>query len=162
MKHVLILGALWGLGLTVAQAATPSPQFLGTWELELAKAPPPAGGPQTPAPKSITQIIKDAGDGRWSSEVVLEMPDGSQRSQPAVVFTLDGKPSPLTGDLTLVVLFPDPRTAAATTVDHGLPVSTETYTLSANGRQMVHVLDTTGPDGNPIHLTQTFNKKKGS
>ena len=159
---MFVLGAICCSWLAAAQAAAPSPQFLGTWEMDLSKTdpqPPPTGDPKT-TPKSVTVTVKDAGGGKWSSELVNEMADGTKYPQPATTFNLDGTPSPATGDVTLVVTFPDPSTAVVTAVQNGQPVSTETYKLSADGKQMVSVLDTIGPDGNPFHMTQTYNKKK--
>lgn len=165
MKQTLmmfVVGVICCSWLGAAQAAIPSPQFLGTWEMDLSKTdplPPATGDPKT-TPKSVTLTVKDAGGGKWSAEIVNEMADGAKYPQPATSLSLDGTPTPSSGDVSLVLTIPDPSTAIITAVVNGQPVSNETYKLSADGKQMFSVEDTIGPDGTPFHTTRTFNKKK--
>jgi hypothetical protein len=155
------IGAIACLWLASAQAAAPNPQFLGTWELDLSKTQPqpPAGDPKM-MPKSITVNVKDLGGGKWTSEMVIEMADGTKQTQPSTPVSIDGTPTAIPNSPIVVTLtFPDKNTGVVNAVRDGTTVSTETYKLSADGKQMVHTTDAIGPDGNQVHMVQILNKK---
>jgi hypothetical protein len=163
MKQKLLMttiGTIAFLWLASAQAAPPNPQFLGTWALDMSKSQPqpPAG---TPGPKSVTVTVRDVGGGKWVSEVVIEMADGTKQSRPATTVSMDGKPvvNPENPDVSITVTSPDSNTVIATVMKDGMTVETNTYKLSADGKQMVHTTDGIGPDGSPMHGTQVLNKK---
>jgi hypothetical protein len=157
------VGAVAGLWLASAQAAVPNPQFLGTWKVDLSTIQPPPEGDPKKAPKSVTVTVKDVGGGKWTTEIVIEMADGTKQTRPPQPpVSVDGKPTPVSGNLTMdsvTLSCPEPNTAVVTALKDGKPVSTETSKLSADGKRMVHTIDATGPDGNPLHITEILNKK---
>jgi hypothetical protein len=160
MTTIAAVAYLW---LASAQAAVPNPQFLGTWEVDLSKTrPPPAGDPKK-VPKSVTVTVKDVGGGKWATEFLIEMGDGTKQTPPPQPpISMDGKVTPVAGNPTLdsvTVNWPDPNTAVVTALKDGMPVSTETSKLSADGKQIVHTIDTTGPNGKWLHFTEILNKK---
>jgi hypothetical protein len=165
MKQKLLIttiGAAACLWLTSAQAASPNPQFLGTWDMDMSTAQPMPGSDPKMAPKSVTVTIKDVGGGKWANEVVIEMADGTKQTRPAVAVSIDGTPTPVSGNQmmdSVTVKFPDPDTAVVTVVKDGKTVATETSKLSSGGRQMVHTVDTTGKDGKPVHTSEMLHKK---
>jgi hypothetical protein len=152
------IGAVACLWLASAQAAAPNPQFLGTWEVDLAKTQP-----QAPVmPKSVTVTVKDVGGGKWASEVVIVTADGKKQTPPPTPVSIDGTPTPVTGNPmadSLTLTAPDKDTAVVIGQKGGKTVITETSKLSADGKQMVHTRDTTGPDGKPVHVVEVLNKK---
>jgi hypothetical protein len=163
MKHKLLmttLGAVVCLWLATAQAATPNPQFLGTWEVDLSKTQPMP--PPGPSPKSVTVTVKDAGGGKWTTEIVTEMPDGTKQTRQQLPVMVDGSTTPISGNGGMdhaVVTWPDPSTAVVTFLKDGKVVQTETSKLSADGKQMLHTVDATRPDGSAFHETEVLNKK---
>lgn len=162
MKRVLLVAiAAAGLSFATANAnAAPSPKFLGSWELDLSKAPPPpAGAP--PAPKSITLVTADAGGGKWKSTISIVGADGKTTTQEST-YTLDGKPNAVTGDAnvdSITVTSPDPNTLVIAESKAGKPVSKVTDKLSADGKQQTATIEGTGPDGKPMTRTETWNRK---
>jgi hypothetical protein len=170
IKHRFILSALGAvacLWLAAAQAGAPSPNFLGTWEVDVSKNPPasgPAGGPARTPPKSITVTVKDVGGGKWTIDRVTELADGTKRQQLGTPVTIDGRPNPVANNPmfdTIVVTSPDPTTIVITRMKEGKPVVTETSKISADGKQLSFTMDAAvpGANGNPVHATQVWNKK---
>jgi hypothetical protein len=167
MKHAFVMtmmGAVACLWLATAQAGAPSPKFLGTWEMDMSRMEPamPAGGAPYTTPKSITVTVKESG-GKWATEAVVVMGDGTKQTPLSTPVTVDGTPNPIPGNPmvdTLVVTLPDPNTAIATALKDGKPVSKETYQLSPDGQQLLHTIDTVGLDGNPVHVVQVLNRKQ--
>jgi hypothetical protein len=158
-----IIGSVAGLWLAAAHAATPDPQWLGTWEVDLAKSPPAPGANTTqPAPKSVTYIFKDAGGGKWTVQPVIVHADGKKEEPPLATVSTDGTPSPVSGnpDFDSVTLtYPDSRTEIATFSKAGKVVSKSTTKLSADGKQQSASVESTGKDGKPVHTTEIWNKK---
>jgi hypothetical protein len=157
-----IMGAVAGLWLAAAQAATPDPQWLGTWEVDLSKSPPPPGADTTqPPPKSVTYTFKDAGGGKWTVQWVIVHADGKKEEPAAVTVSTDGT-SPISGDPSLdsvSLIFPDARTEVATFLKAGKVVRKVTTKLSADGKQRSSSVELTDKDGKPAHTTEIWNKK---
>lgn len=152
-----LVGAIMGLWLTVAQAAPPNPQFLGTWVLDISSMQPPP----PVRPKIVVVMIKDAGGGAWVSNVLTEMPDGTRHSRAGIPVRNDGVPTPVIDNPLLdsvKAAFPDARTRVLTGSKGGRPLQTETYKLSADGKRMVLTTTGTTPDGKPIQRTEIFNR----
>jgi hypothetical protein len=158
-----IIGSVAGLWLAAAQAATPDPQWLGTWEVDLSKSMPTPGVDTTqPPPKSVTYIIKDAGGGKWTLQPVIVHADGKKEEPPSVTFGTDGTSAPVTGNPvfdSLTVTFPDSRTSIATFSKAGKVVRKSTGKLSADGKQQSRDVESTDKDGKPVHGPEIWNKK---
>jgi hypothetical protein len=158
-----IIGSVAGLWLAAAQAATPDPQFLGTWEVDLSKSPPLPGANTTqPPPKSVTYIFKDAGGGKWTVQPVIVQADGKKEEPPLATVSTDGTSSPISGnpDFDSVTLtFPDSRTSIATFSKAGKVMRKSTAKLSADGKQQSGSVESTDKDGKPVHTTMIWNKK---
>lgn len=153
------LAAIACLWLATAYAATPNPQFLGTWVMDVSKMQP---APPV-MPKSVTVTTKDVGGGKWVNEMVAEMPDG-KHTRPGFPVSIDGTPTPIPGNPmmdSVKVTAPDANTMVITGSKSGKTVQTETYKLSANGKQLFLTSEGTAPDGKPVHRTETFNRKSG-
>jgi len=162
MKRIVFAAAaVVGLCFAAVGAnAAASSKFLGTWVLDLSKAPPPpAGAP--PAPKSITMVTSDAGGGKWKSAVDVVGADGKTTHQEAT-YGLDGKPSAVTGEGnvdSVEVTSPDPNTLVIAESKAGKPVSKVTSKLSADGKTQNVTIEGTGPDGKTMTRTETWNRK---
>jgi len=160
-RSALIAVVVTAMGLAGASAnAAPNPKFLGTWVLDMSKAPAPAAG--APAgPKSLTLVTSDAGGGKWKSTVDLVAADGKTTHQEST-YTIDGKPSPISGDPnvdTIVVTSPDANTLVLAESKAGKAVGKTTVKLAASGNQQIITNEGTGPDGKPMSRTQTWNRK---
>jgi hypothetical protein len=158
-----IMGGIMGLWLAAAQAATPDPQWLGTWEVDLSKSPPGPGVDTTqPAPKSVTYTFKDAGGGKWTVQPVIVHADGKKEEPPAATVSIDGTSTPISGNPgfdSVTVTFPDSRTEVATFLKAGKVVRKVTTKLSADGKQRSSSVESTDKDGKPVHTTEIWNKK---
>jgi hypothetical protein len=158
-----IMGTVTGLWLAAAQAATPDPQWFGTWEVDLSKSPMPLGADTTqPAPKSLTYSIKDAGGGKWTVQPVIVHADGRKEELPMATLNTDGTSSPISGNPNFdseTATFPDSHTAIVTFLKAGKVVIKATYKLSADGKQRSVSVESTDKDGKPVHTTEISYKK---
>jgi hypothetical protein len=157
-----IMGAVAGLWLAAAQAATPDPQWLGTWEVDLSKSPPPGADTTQPPPKSVTYTFKDVGGGKWTVQPVIVHADGKKEEPPAVTVSTDGTSSPISGNPrfdSVTLTHPESRTEIATFYKAGKVVQTVTTKLSADGKQRSSSVELTDKDGKPVHATEIWNKK---
>jgi hypothetical protein len=160
MTAALAVASLW---LASAQAATPNPQVLGIWELDISKSERPPGDPSGPPPKSITRTFKDVGGGKWTHQIVVELADGKKMEQPITTFnTADGATTTISGDSqadSMTITYRDSSTAIATFLKNGKPVEKQVDKLSADGKQLLEEVQTTDKDGKPVHYTAVWNKK---
>jgi hypothetical protein len=154
-----IVGCVVGLWLAAAQAATPDPQWLGTWELDVSKSQP--SDPAQPPPRSVTITLKDLGGGKWSMQRVTVLADGKTEEVHATVST-DGAPSPISGDPRFDSAsgsFQDSHTQIVILSKAGKQVQKATLVLSADGKHRTQTTDSTDKDGKPVHTTMIWNKK---
>jgi hypothetical protein len=165
MKRTIInaiMGSVAGLWLAAAHAAAPDPQWLGTWELDVAKSERPVYASATPAPpKSVTYTFKDVGGGKWSYQQVVVLSDGKKVEPAAGTFTTDGSPSPVSDPQfdSVTVTYPDSHTEVVTFFKAGKILAKQTTKLSADGKQRSSSVESTDKDGKPVHTTQIWNKK---
>jgi hypothetical protein len=156
-----IMGTVAGLWLAAAQAATPDPQWFGTWEMDLSKSTTPPGATQPP-PKSITVTFKDAGVGKWSVQPVRVQADGKKEEPPMYILSTDGTSSPVPGNPnvdSITATFSDSHTEIVTFLKAGKVVRKATVKLSADGKQRSSSVESTDKDGKPVHTTEIWNKK---
>jgi hypothetical protein len=159
-QKAIAFAAIAGLCLAGAAQAAPSSGFLGTWVLDLTKAPPPAAG-QPPLPKSVTRTVKDAGGGKWTTTFEEVGADGKTET-PSATYSTDGAPAPVSGapDVDMVsVTSPDANTLVVTESKAGKAVAKVTVKLSADSKQTIETVEAAGPDGKPVTQTQTWNRK---
>jgi hypothetical protein len=165
MKRTIIntvMGSVASLWLAAAQAATPDPQWLGTWELDTSKSQTPVYADTTQSPpKSVTYTFKDAGGGKWTYQQVIVLADGKKVEPPAGTFTTDGSPSPVSDPQfdSVTVTYPDSRTEVVTFFKAGKTIAKQTTKLSADGKQRSSSVDSTDKNGKAVHTAQIWNKK---
>jgi hypothetical protein len=153
-----VTAALW---IASAQAATPSPEWLGTWELDVSKSQQPPSDPAQPPPRSVTVTVKDLGGGKWSMQRVTVLADGKTEEAHATI-SADGAPSPLSGDPRFdsgSTSFPDSHTQIVILSKAGKQVQKLTMVLSADGKHRTQTTDSTDRDGKAVHSTSIWNKK---
>jgi hypothetical protein len=159
-----IMGAVAGLWLAAAYAAVPDPQWLGTWELDIAKSQAPQYvDPAQWPPKSVTYTFKDAGGGKLTVQRVVVRSDGKKVESAPDTIATDGSPSPISGNPradSVTVTYPDSHTEIVTFFKAGKTVAKQTIKLSADGRQRISSVESTDKNGKPVHTTQTWNKKQ--
>jgi hypothetical protein len=120
-------------GLAFAADAPPSP-FIGTWNLNVAKSKFEG----TPAVKSYSVTITDAGDGKLHNAGQWVDGDGS-KGQAEYTARADGKPAPVTGYPnadSVVVKTTGPRSTHMSMMKGGNEVERGKYTISKDGKTM--------------------------
>jgi hypothetical protein len=134
--------------------SAPAPQpasspFLGQWKLDT--------GSMTVAddagPASVTAEFVDIGAGIWNTTYVITAKDGTARRMTSRE-RLDGKAVPITGDQTVAdsvaMTSPQPGVLVMGLTKGGNLGSVRTYTVSADGREMIESAAVVGDDGKPM------------
>jgi hypothetical protein len=145
---------------SAASAATPDPPapLLGSWALDLAQSeiPPEA------RPNSVTITYTDVGTGKWNTTVKIVGSNGHKIDATAT-FPLDGTPAIGTGypnvDM-IAVKVPSPSVMVAAFYKEGMPRSTRTYIVSADGQTMSENIVWLNLNGKPEIATNRFNRIK--
>jgi hypothetical protein len=137
-----------------APAPQPAPQpaaspFLGQWKLD-------TGSMATPGdtgPASVTAEFADVGAGTWNTIYVITAKDGSVRRMTSRE-RLDGKAVPIVGDQTVAdsvaMTSPQPGVLVMGLTKGGNLGSVRTYTVSADGSEMIESATVVGEDGKPM------------
>ena len=153
---LLIAGVIQGApGLAQPSASSP---LLGSWTLDVIQSeiPPEA------RPKSVTITYSDMGGGKWSTNVAIVGGDGTKINATGT-YPLDGLPAPGTGYAnvdTVAVKVPAPNVMIAAFYKGGMPRSTRTYIVSADGKTMTENIVWLNINGNPEIATNLFNRLK--
>ena len=131
--------------------------LLGRWTVDVSRLPMP---PEA-RPKSVTFTFRDAGGGKWSTNVDIINGDGSERHMMSN-YVPDGTASPIAGDKleadTAAVKIPVPNVMVLELVKGGAPASTRVYTVAADGKTMIETAAYVGGDGKPVMRTNYFNR----
>lgn len=128
-------------------AAARSP-FLGTWELDLARMPDTYG----PPPKRVTYSFADAGAGQWLTRIDIAARDGGGRHV-SIRLTRDGKAVPGEGDTVdeyAAAMSPNPNVLVMSLSRAKSLESVRTYTVSADGKEMIESAADVDPSGMPF------------
>ena len=119
----------------IAEPAPSSP-FLGAWELDLARMPATYG----PTPKRVVYTFTDADAGQWRTSIDITAPDDSIRHM-TVTYRRDGQPGRSEGDLSegdsAAVSAPAANVLVMSIAKDKALASVRTYTVSADGREMI-------------------------
>ena len=144
-----------------APASAASPQkspLVGRWALDVSRMPVP---PEA-RPKGVTIAFKDAGAGKWTTQVEIVDAGGGKSHAESTVPT-DGTPTPVTGSLeadTAAAKMPQPGVLVMQLGKGSQPASTRIYSVSADGKTMTEIAAYFGQDGKPILRTNYFTRAK--
>lgn len=162
LKEVAMQLVLIGLAAmaSAASAAQPRPTvpLLGSWALDLAQSeiPPEA------RPSSVTITYSDVGAGKWNTTVNIVGSNG-HKIEATATFPLDGTPANGTGypnvDM-IAVKVPSPNVLVAAFYKEGMPRSTRTYIVSADGQTMSENIIWLNLNGKPEIATNRFRRIK--
>ena len=157
MRMVLI-GLMALTSAASAFAAEPRAPLLGSWALDLMRSeiPPEA------RPRSVTITYRDAGAGKWNTTVNIVGSNGHKIDATAT-YPLDGTPAAGTGYPnvdTIAVKVPAPNVMVAAFYKEGMPRSTRTYIVSADGRTMTENIVWLNLNGKPEIATNRFSRVK--
>jgi hypothetical protein len=165
MKHrfvTTLIGATAAVWIAAVQAATPAPEWLGTWELDATRSQrPPNADAGQPAPKSVTITFKDAGGGKVAFQQVAVGADG-KKMETSGGFSTDGSPALIVGSPAfdrITVSYSDAHTESASFFKGGKLVQKFTTVLSADGRHRTQTVETTDKEGKSIKSTVYWDKK---
>jgi hypothetical protein len=164
MNGTLIMTTLAALWVASAQAVTPDPRLLGTWDVDLSTSAKPANA-SGPPPRSVTVTYRDARGGKFTEQQTVVLADGREVQSPAHTTgpaTADGAPMPVAGDPavdSVTIVDPDASTVIVTGFKAGKQVIKEIIKLSADNRRMVVDVDGVDMTGNPYHSSAVLNKK---
>ena len=141
-----------------AFAAEPGAPLLGSWALNLMQSEiPPEARPQ-----SVTITYRDVGSGKWNTTVNIVGSNGHKIDATAT-YPLDGTPASGTGYPnvdTIAVKVPAPNVMVAAFYKEGMPRSTRTYIVSADGKTMTENIVWLSLNGKPEIATNLFNRVK--
>ena len=158
MKRLALIG-LAALGLTAsAWAAEPAAPLLGSWTLDVlhSEIPPEA------RPQSVTITYSDVGGGKWNTKVSIVGSNGGKINATGT-YPLDGTLAPSTGYPNIdsaAVKVPAPNVMVAAFYKGGMPRSTRTYIVSADGKTMTENIVWLNLNGKPEIATNLFNRVK--
>ena len=151
---VLVLAVAVAVFATGVAAQAPK-GLAGTWKLDAAKSKFSPG----PAPKSMTVTYTPAGDG---VKIVVDVTPGDGPAQHwEMSGAYDGKDNPVKGNPnadTISMKRIDDLQGESTFKQAGKVTSTNTRTLSADGKTLTIVSKGTTADGKPRLDTQVFTK----
>ena len=157
MKGMMLLGLLVSLVQgTASVAAEPAAPLLGTWSLDLEHSEIPPDQ----RPKSVNITYSDVGGGKWNSKVDV-IGSGGGEIHATGTYPLDGSPAPSTGYNnvdTVAAKVPAPNVLVMAFYKEGMPRTTRTYTVSADGKTMSETIVWLNINGKPEITTNTFNR----
>lgn len=128
----------------------------GRWTIDVAKLPMP---PEV-RPKSVVLDFRDAGDGRWATQIEILDQNGGRMHAEATL-PLDGTPGKVSGNYwadVSAMKMPAPNVLVVQLVDHGTPSSTRIYSVSEDGNTLTETKAFFSKDGSPILQTNLFNR----
>ncbi len=140
------------------QAADAKSPLLGRWAIDFAHSDIPVEA----RPQSVTITYSDAGQGKWQTNVAIVGKEGGKINA-ATTYALDGTLAPGQGYPnvdSIAVKVPRPTVMVAAFYKAGVPRSTRTYVVSANGKTMLENIVWLGADGQPEIATNQFRRIK--
>ena len=152
---------LFGLMVSLVQgtapvAAEPAAPLLGTWSLDLEHSQIPPDQ----RPKSVNITYCDVGGGKWNSKVDV-IGSGGGEIHATGTYPLDGSPAPSTGYNnvdTVAAKVPAANVLVMAFYKEGMPRTTRTYTVSADGKTMSETIVWLNINGKPEITTNQFNR----
>lgn len=156
MKPLMSLGlALCLVQAAPALAADPA-LLLGTWALDLEHSQIPVDQ----RPRSVTITYSDVGGGKWKSDVAIVGSEG-RKINATGSYPLDGSPAPSAGYHnvdTVAAKSPEPNVLVMAFYKEGMPRTTRTYTVSADGKTMSETIVWLNINGKPEITTNQFTR----
>ena len=157
MKGMMLLGLMVSLVQgTVSVAAEPAAPLLGTWSLDLEHSQIPLDQ----RPESVNITYSDVGGGKWNSNVDV-IGSGGGEIHATGTYPLDGSPAPSTGYNnvdTVAAKVPAPNVLVMAFYKEGMPRTTRTYTVSADGKTMSETIVWLNINGKPEITTNQFDR----
>ena len=157
MKSMMLLGLMVSLVQgTASVAADPAAPLLGTWSLDLEHSQIPPDQ----RPKSVNITYSDVGGGKWNSKVDV-IGSGGGEIHATGTYPLDGSPAPSIGYNnvdTVAAKVPAPNVLVMAFYKEGMPRTTRTYTVSADGKTMSETIVWLNINGKPEITTNEFNR----
>ncbi|KOR49903.1 LuxR family transcriptional regulator [Xanthomonas oryzae] len=132
----------------------PSP-LVGTWLLDNASLPMPAAV----RPKRVVLEFKQVPGNKWATSAEITQ-NGNTKLQAHSTLLLDGTPGQASGTYLVdraAVKMPAPDVLVMQLMYQGVPASTRTYTVSADGKVMTEI-EASFKDDNPAMRTAYFKR----
>ena len=158
MMRVMLLGLISLALATPALPAAPISPLLGSWALDLEHSQIPVDQ----RPKSVTLTYKDVGGGKWSTDVAI-VGSNDGKINATGTYPLDGSPAASTGYQnvdTVAARVPASNVLVMAFYKDGMPRTTRTYTVSADGKSMSETIVWLNINGKPEITTNRFNRVK--
>lgn len=158
MKTFMATLLLVGAGLATpafAQTAAPSP-LLGSWEADVPRLPI---APDK-RPKRVVITYTDVGGGKWRTNLAIVAPDGA-KIDAVGIYDLNGTAAASTGYPgidTVAITQPAPNVLVGAFYKDGMPRTTRTYVVSADGQSMSETAIYININGKPEILTYHFKR----
>ena len=157
MKGTMLFGLMVSLvPVSPALAAEPAAPLLGTWTLDLERSQIPPDQ----RPKSVNITYSEVGGGKWNSKVDV-IGSGGGEIHATGTYPLDGSPAPSTGYNnvdTVAAKVPAPNLLVMAFYKEGMPRTTRTYTVSADGKTMSETIVWLNINGKPEITINQFNR----
>jgi hypothetical protein len=157
MKGLVLVGLIVSLAQgTAALAVEPAAPLLGTWTLDLEHSQIPPDQ----RPESVNITYSDVGGGKWNSKVDV-IGSGGGEIHATGTYPLDGSPAPSIGYNnvdTVAAKVPAPNVMVMAFYKEGMPRTTRTYTVSADGKTMSETIVWLNINGKPEITTNQFNR----
>ena len=137
-------------------AQSPKSPLLGKWVLDVESMPLPAEA----RPKSVTITYSEAGEGKWRTNVDVVGRDGHE-VHAAGTYPLDGTAVPSEGYPTIdtiATVLPAPNVMVTALYQKGIPRTTRTYTVAADGNAMTETVVWLNLNGKPEITMRRFNR----
>lgn len=136
-------------------ASTATSPLVGTWLLDTSSLPMPAAV----RPKRVVLEFKQVPGNKWATSAeIIEHDNNKLEAQSTLL--LDGTPGKASGTYLVdraAVKMPEPGVLVMQLMYQGVPASTRTYTVSANGKVMTEI-EAYFKDGNPMMRTAYFKR----
>ena len=139
-------------------AQSPSSPLLGKWVLDVESTPFPPDA----RPKSVTLTYSEAGEGKWRTNVDVVGGNGHE-IRAAGTYPLDGTAVPSEGYPTIdtvAAVLPAPNVMVTALYQKGIPRTTRTYTVAADGNTMTETVVWLNLNGKPEITMRRFNRAK--
>jgi hypothetical protein len=137
-------------------AQSPQSPLLGKWVLDVDSMP----SPLETRPKSVTITYSDAGDGKWRTNLDVVGGNGHEIRADAT-YPLDGTAVASEGYPTvdtIATVLPEPNVMVIALYQKGIPRTTRTYTVAADGKAMTETVVWLNLNGKPEITMRRFNR----
>nr|WP_305367354.1 LuxR family transcriptional regulator [Xanthomonas campestris] len=136
-------------------APTAASPLVGTWLLDTSSLPMP----EAVRPKRVVLQFKQVSGNKWATHAeIVEHDDTKLQAQSTLL--LDGTPGRASGTYLVdraAVKMPEPGVLVMQLMYQGVPASTRTYTVSADGKVMTEI-EAYFKDGNSMMRTAYFKR----